>query len=68
MDLIASSGTESAELIGLRLRQSGLWLETVLDTARHNQTLEAPGPSPHRYLTLKLDTALVLSAGALRGR
>lgn len=35
MDLIASSGTESAELIGLRLRQSGLWLDTVLETARH---------------------------------
>jgi hypothetical protein len=55
LDLIASSGTESAELIGLRLRQSGLWLETVLGTARHNQALEAPGPSPRRYLTLKLD-------------
>ena len=96
MDLIASSGTESAELIGLRLRQSGLWLETVLDTARHNQTLEAPvldtarhaqaleapvldtarhnqaleapvhvGPSPRRYLTLKLDTALKLEVGAV---
>jgi hypothetical protein len=42
LDLIASPGTESAELIGLRLRQSGLWLGPVLDTARHNQTLEAP--------------------------
>ena len=68
MDLIASSGTESAELIGLRLRQSGLWHETVLDTARRNQALEAPGPSPHRYLTLKLDTALKLDEyGGLGG-
>ena len=65
MDLIASSGTESAELIGLRLRQSGLWHEAVLDTARRNQALEAPGPSPHRYLTLKLDTALKLEVGAV---
>jgi hypothetical protein len=72
LDLIASSGTESAELIGLRLRQSGLWLKTVLDTARHAQALEAPvldtarhGPSPHRYLTLKLDTALKLEVGAV---
>jgi hypothetical protein len=65
LDLIASSGTESAELIGLRLRQSGLWLGPVLDTARHAQALEARGPSPHRYLTLKLDTALKLEAGAV---
>ena len=84
MDLIASSGTESAELIGLRLRQSGLWLDTALDTARqaspddrnrdddrnreasaalHNQTLEAPGPSPRRYLTLKLSVRAI-SRGA----
>jgi hypothetical protein len=65
LDLIASPGTESAELIGLRLRQSGLWLETVLDTARHAQALEAPVldtarhnqalEAPHRYLTLKLE-------------
>ena len=79
MDVIATPGTESAELIGLRLRQSGLWLGPVLNTARHNQTLEAPvldtarhaqaleapGPSPRRYLTLKLDTALKLEVGAV---